>query len=91
LEHIVTDPITTKPALHDIVQLAPEGKLEGQLPMPPFAGGDTEHEPPAACVVMGRLRKAAANHTMSLAFVTPPDAERKRARSSDLVGTIAEE
>jgi hypothetical protein len=80
-----------KPELHAIEQLVPEGKLDGQLPILPFAGGDTEHEAPAACVVIGRPRKAAANHTRSLAFIAPLDAERKRARNGDFIGTIAEE
>jgi hypothetical protein len=76
--------------LHERLQLLPEARVPGQLPIKPFDGGDTGHEIPAAFTEIGMLSRAAANHQSILDFIASLDAQRASAKSSALVNTLAE-
>ena len=49
-------------------QLAPEARVPGQLPMPPFAGGVTEHEF-AEFAAIGMPSRATANQPIIVDFI----------------------
>jgi hypothetical protein len=82
-EQDVLDPTMLYPALQVTWQLLPAGRLVGQLPILPFAGGDTEHGP--ACAEIGRLRSAAAIQTTTRSLRGCLDAKSASTKSNSFI------
>ena len=70
--------------MHDKLQLLPEARGDEQGPTPPFAGGDTVHDP-AAFTEIGMPSSAAASHQISLAFMASIGAKGPRTKSSTFI------